>query len=86
MARTKVEWVAQVSKARPGHPLKVWRLQLDFRQRSHGLRPTKGDDKHLLFSSYSPVEAPPSPFVISTEAYPDFLLRAAGNDHVCGFP
>ena len=21
------------------------------------------------------------PFVISTEAYPDFLLRAAGNDH-----
>jgi hypothetical protein len=26
------------------------------------------------------------PFVISTEAYPDFLLRAAGNDHVCGFP
>jgi hypothetical protein len=25
------------------------------------------------------------PFVISTEAYPDFLLRAAGNDHVCGF-
>jgi hypothetical protein len=26
------------------------------------------------------------PFVISTGAYSDFLLRAAGNDHVCGFP
>jgi hypothetical protein len=26
------------------------------------------------------------PFVISTGAHPDFLLRAAGNDHVCGFP
>jgi hypothetical protein len=26
------------------------------------------------------------PFIISTEAYPDFLLCAAGNDHVCGFP
>ncbi len=26
------------------------------------------------------------PFVISTEAYPDFLLRAASDDHVCGSP
>jgi hypothetical protein len=26
------------------------------------------------------------PFVISTEANPDFLLRAAGDDHVCGSP
>ena len=26
------------------------------------------------------------PFVISTVAHPDFLLRAAGNDHVCGSP
>jgi hypothetical protein len=26
------------------------------------------------------------PFVISTEAYPDFLLRAAGNGDVCGSP
>jgi hypothetical protein len=26
------------------------------------------------------------PFVISTEAYPDFLLRSAGHDHVCGSP
>jgi hypothetical protein len=26
------------------------------------------------------------PFVIPTEAYPDFLLRAAGDDDVCGFP
>jgi hypothetical protein len=25
-------------------------------------------------------------FVISTEAYPDFLLRAASDNHVCGFP
>jgi hypothetical protein len=49
MARTNIEWVAQVSLLRPGcsvgpisqekprsqkrdlgHPLKVWRLQLDF--------------------------------------------------------
>jgi hypothetical protein len=28
----------------------------------------------------------PLPFVISTEAYPDFLLRAAGDEHVCGSP
>jgi hypothetical protein len=26
------------------------------------------------------------PFVISTGACPDFLLRAAGDDHVCGSP
>ena len=26
------------------------------------------------------------PFVISTEADPDFLLRIASNDHVCGSP
>jgi hypothetical protein len=26
------------------------------------------------------------PFVISTEAYPDFLLRGANNDHGCGSP
>jgi len=26
----------------------------------------------------------PSPLVIPTEAYPDFLLRAASEDHVCG--
>ena len=26
------------------------------------------------------------PFVISTEAYPDFLLLAASDDHVCGSP
>jgi hypothetical protein len=26
------------------------------------------------------------PFVISTEAYPDYLLRAASDGHVCGSP
>jgi hypothetical protein len=26
------------------------------------------------------------PLVISTEAYPDFLLRTANNDHGCGSP
>jgi hypothetical protein len=26
------------------------------------------------------------PFVISTEAYPDFLLRRTHQDHGCGFP
>jgi hypothetical protein len=26
------------------------------------------------------------PFVIPTEAYPDFLLRSPDNDHVCGSP
>jgi hypothetical protein len=26
------------------------------------------------------------PFVISTEAYPDFLLRTVGSDHGCDFP
>jgi len=28
----------------------------------------------------------PSPLVIPTEADPDFLLRAASSDHVCGSP
>jgi len=28
----------------------------------------------------------PLPFVLSTEAYPDFLLRAACDDHLCGSP
>jgi hypothetical protein len=26
------------------------------------------------------------PFVISTEAYPDFLFRDVGEDHGCRFP
>jgi hypothetical protein len=30
-------------------------------RRSNGLGPTKGDEKHPVFSNYSPVEAPPSP-------------------------
>jgi hypothetical protein len=29
---------------------------------------------------------PTLPFVISTEAYPHFLLRAASDGHVCGSP
>jgi len=32
------------------------------------------------------LKAPSLPLVIPTEAYPDFLLRAASNDHVCGSP
>jgi hypothetical protein len=28
----------------------------------------------------------PSPLVIPTGAYPDFLLRAASDDHACGSP
>jgi hypothetical protein len=28
----------------------------------------------------------PTPLVIPTEAYPDFLLRDASNGHVCGSP
>jgi hypothetical protein len=48
------------------------------------LLPTRSDENGF----YSATTLPGStvlPFVISTEAYPDFLLRAAGNDHVCGF-
>jgi hypothetical protein len=50
-----------------------------------GLRPTQGGE----CGSCSATTFPGStalPFVISTGAYPDFLLRDAGNDHVCGFP
>ena len=48
-----------------------------------------GPPKVMKNGSYSATTLPGStalPFVISTEAYPDFLLRAAGNDHVCGSP
>ena len=48
-----------------------------------------GLPKVMKNGSYSATTLPGRtalPFVISTEAYPDFLLRAAGNDHVCGFP
>jgi len=38
-----------------------------------GLRPTQGDEKRLLSSNRSSMEAPPSP--LSSRAYPDFLLR-----------
>ena len=50
-----------------------------------GVWPTQADENQLLFSNYSPGSTA-LPFVISTEAYPDFLLRAAGNAHVCGSP
>src|SRR5450755_709958 len=36
-------------------------------------------------NSSFPGKPRPSP-CIPTGAYPDFLLRAAGNDYVCGFP
>ena len=48
-----------------------------------GLWPTQGDENQLPFSNYSPWKHRP-PFVISTGAYPDFLLRAASDEHVCG--
>ena len=45
-----------------------------------GPRPAQADEKRLLS-----LEAP-SPLVIPTRAYPDFLLRAANDDYVCGSP
>jgi hypothetical protein len=47
-----------------------------------------GERNRLLFSDLSPfsLEAPSLPFVIPTGADPDFLLRDAGNGHVCGSP
>jgi hypothetical protein len=56
---------------------------------SKGLRPTsemKMVMKNGFCSATSLSGSAALPFVISTEANPDFLLRAAGNDHVCGFP
>jgi hypothetical protein len=44
---------------------------------------------HILAASVQQLLFPGSaalPFVISTGAHPDFLLRAAGNDQVCGSP
>jgi hypothetical protein len=46
-----------------------------------GLWPTQGDEKRFLFSGSAS-----APLVIPTGAYPDFLLRAASDDHVCGSP
>jgi hypothetical protein len=53
-----------------------------------GQRPTQGDEKRLLFGHHFLWKRDPAlPFVISTGApYPDFLLRAARDVHVCGSP
>jgi hypothetical protein len=64
-------------------------LEMFFDRGVMGLWPAFGLPKVMKNGSYSATTLPGStalPFVISTEAYPDFLLRAAGNDHVCGFP
>jgi hypothetical protein len=48
-----------------------------------------GPPKVIRNGSCSATDLPGSaalPFVISTEAYPDFLLRAASDVHVCGSP
>jgi hypothetical protein len=69
-----------------GHPLKSGRLQFDFRQRNHG---PFGPPKVMKNGSCSAATVPGGttpPFVISTGAHPDFLLRAAGDDHVCSSP
>jgi hypothetical protein len=50
-----------------------------------GLRPTQGDEKRVLFSNYCCWKRR-LPFVISTGAYPDFLLRVASDVHLCGSP
>ena len=50
-----------------------------------GLQPPKAMKNR--FSSATTLSGSATlPFVISTEANPDFLLRAAGDDHVCGSP
>jgi hypothetical protein len=49
-----------------------------------GLRPTQGDEKRLGPAT-TPYETVALPFVIPTEANPDFLLRCARQSHVCGF-
>jgi hypothetical protein len=57
-----------------------------------GLRPTQGDEKRLLFSNHCPgstalpLVIPPAPACRGTGAYPDFLLRAASDVHLCGSP
>jgi hypothetical protein len=50
-----------------------------------GLRATQGDEKRLL-SKAALHESAALPFVISTEAYPDFLPRRTRSVHVCAFP
>jgi hypothetical protein len=42
-----------------------------------GLRPTQGDEKTAPVQQLLSLEAPALPFVISTGAHPDFLLRVA---------
>ena len=51
-----------------------------------GLRPTQADEKRLLLLQLPSLESAPLPFVISTEASSDFLLRAASDVHVYGSP
>jgi hypothetical protein len=50
-----------------------------------GLWPTQGE-KNGSCSASTLSGSTDLPFVISTEAYPDFLPRAASDDHVCGSP
>jgi hypothetical protein len=56
-----------------------------FRQRDLGLRPTEADETASVQQPLSPGSTA-LPFVISTEAYPDFLLRGTYQGYGCGFP
>jgi hypothetical protein len=65
MARTNVEWVAQVSLLRPGSSgqdpfARGGGCSFIFDRGIIGLRPTQGDEKRLLFNSYSPWKHRPS--------------------------
>jgi hypothetical protein len=50
-----------------------------------GLRPTQWDENGFC-SATALHEGVALPFVIPTEAYPDFLLRCRRQGRVCGFP
>jgi hypothetical protein len=55
-----------------------------FRQRNHVLSAHPRRDENGSYSATTLHASAALPFVISTGANPDFLLRAAGDDHVCG--
>ena len=60
-----------------GWPTQSLEVQLIFDRGVMGLWPTQGDETRLLFSNDCRWRdgGTALPFVISTEAYPDFLLH-----------
>jgi hypothetical protein len=90
LKRTTCSWPKpQLSTGNPGEPRDLQFcgpfVEMFFDRGIMGLRPTQGDEKRLL-SEATLHRSAALPFVISPEAYPDFLPPRTRNVHVCAFP